>query len=91
METFSTDSGNSIVFLDTRKDSELNAILGIIRTSFVIVILVGGALFFTKDTNEFIVSPIESMLAKVRRLSENPLEAAHIEEDMALAEEYIKR
>jgi hypothetical protein len=75
------------VLIDNKDTSNLDAILGIIRTSFVIVVLVSGAIFFSKDSNDLVVTPIESMLAKVRRISKNPLEAAHIEEDMAIAED----
>jgi hypothetical protein len=31
------------------------------------------------------------MLAKVKRIAKNPLEAAHIEEDMAIAEEHLRK
>lgn len=31
------------------------------------------------------------MLSKVRRIAKNPLEAAHIEEDMAIAEDHLKK
>jgi hypothetical protein len=54
----------------------LNSILGIARTTFVIIVLVGGAILFTNDANNFIVIPIESMLEKVRRIIDHPLEVA---------------
>jgi hypothetical protein len=65
----------------------MNSILGIIRTSFVIVVMVAGAVLFSKDASDLVVNPIESMLAKVKRISDNPLAAAKIEEDIAVAEE----
>lgn len=68
----------------------LGAILGLIRTNFVIVMLVSGATFFSKDANDLVVTPIENMLAKVQRICQNPLEAARIEEDLAIAEEQLK-
>ena len=40
--------------------------------------------------NDLVVTPIERMLVKVRRISKNPLEAARIEEDLALYEEYLR-
>lgn len=61
------------------------------RTTFVILVLVLGAVFFSKDANDLVVTPIESMLAKVKRIAKNPLEAAHIEEDMAIAEDQLKK
>ena len=64
-----------------RKDVELNAILGIIRTTFVIIIMVIAALYFSKDTTDLVVGPIENMLTKVKIIADNPLDAAKIEED----------
>lgn len=49
-----------------------------------------GAVLFSKDANDLVVTPIERMLVKVKRISKNPLEAARIEEDLALYEEYLK-
>jgi hypothetical protein len=53
------------LLVNGKDESNLNAILGIIRTSFVIAILVTGAIFFSKDANDLVVTPIENMLAKV--------------------------
>lgn len=46
-----------------------------------------GAFSFSKDSNDLVVIPIENMLSKVKRISENPLEAAKIEEDEEILEE----
>lgn len=67
-------------------DTHLNAILGIVRTFFVIIVLVAGVVFFNKDASDYVVTPIENMLAKVRKISENPLEAAKMEEDNQVLE-----
>jgi hypothetical protein len=40
-----------------------------------------GAILFTKDTNDLVVTPIENMLIKVKRLANNPLDAGKLEED----------
>lgn len=53
----------------------------------MIFVLVVGAIFFSKDANDLVVTPIENMLAKVQRIADNPLEAARIEEELALAED----
>jgi hypothetical protein len=50
-------------------DVHLNAILGLCSTSFVIAILVIGAIMFSKDGNDYVVIPIENMLSKVRRIA----------------------
>ena len=58
---------------------------------FVCVVLAVGAMFFTKDANELVISPIEQMMQKVNRIAKNPLEAAHEEENEALALEEAKK
>ncbi|EGR34816.1 hypothetical protein IMG5_001570 [Ichthyophthirius multifiliis] len=77
------------VIIDVREDNQLNAILSIIRTIFVSIVLSSGAIFFSRDVDILILDPIESMIKKVRRISENPLEAAQIEEKEALALEQL--
>lgn len=91
MNTFTTDTGLSQLIVGNYDESQLNAILGLVRTTFVIVVLVLGAILFSKDANDLIVTPIENMLAKVRRISDNPLAAARIEEDLAIAEEQLQK
>lgn len=39
---------------------------------------------FNKDSNDLVVIPIENMLSKIRRIAENPLEAAKMEEDQEI-------
>lgn len=46
---------------------------------------------FTKDANDLVVIPIENMLSKVRRIADNPLEAARIEEDEEVLEVELNR
>ncbi|EGR33312.1 hypothetical protein IMG5_056350 [Ichthyophthirius multifiliis] len=77
----------SIVSL--KDDQDLSAILEIVRTTYLIIILACASIYFTKDSNEMVVDPIERMLAKVQLISENPLEAARIAEDEAIAEQEL--
>ena len=65
--TFGDQNGESVAFsiVSFVSDYDLNAILSIIRTIFVSFILGGGAMLFSKDVEDFIVSPIEKMLEKV--------------------------
>ena len=51
--------------VDISIDYELNAILSILRTIFVSVIMGAGAMLFSKDVEDLVVSPIEKMLEKV--------------------------
>ena len=60
------------VFDITRRVRE-EAILGILLTSFVIVLLGLGMVSFTKDVHNLVIVPIEHMIQLVREISENPL------------------
>jgi len=76
---------------DQRDDTHLNAILGIARTIFVTCVLTAAALYFSKDSNDLVLSPIENMLVKVKRIAENPLAAAQIEEEEALLYQKLEK
>lgn len=43
--------------------------------------MVIAALYFSKDSTDLVVAPIENMLTKVKIIADNPLDAAKIEED----------
>lgn len=49
------------------------ALLGILLTSFIIVLLGLGMISFTKDVRNLVIVPIEKMIQLVREISENPL------------------
>jgi len=76
---------------DVRPDNQLGAILSICRTIFVTLVLAIAAMSFSKDTNELVLFPIESMLIKVKRIAANPLAAAQIEEEDALLFEELEK
>jgi hypothetical protein len=61
-----TDETIALSIVDVRSDYTLNAILSIIRTIFVSIVLSAGAMLFSKDVEDFIVSPLEKMLEKVK-------------------------
>ena len=61
---------------DLRPSTKLQAGLNIIRTIFVCAILSVASLMFSKDANTLVIEPIERMTAKIKRISQNPLEAA---------------
>jgi len=65
-----------LAFSDNTKNIELNAVFGIIRTLFVCFVLSISSIYFSKDTTDLVVRPIEVMLEKVKKISNNPLEAA---------------
>ena len=82
-----SDDTDAILILNTKLDSDLNSILSIIRTTFMLLLLCSSAIFFSKDSNELVLNPIERMLTKVKLIGKNPLEAARIAENEAVAEE----
>lgn len=75
---------------DLRAQTKLNAGLGIGTTLFVCFVLAAAAVSFTQTTNNLVINPIEEMVAKVNRISENPLLAAQEEENEALALERMQ-
>lgn len=60
-------------WLDTKEHSQITSWLNIIQTTFLLILLGGGALSFSKDAHDFVVIPIERMMKFVQQLSENPL------------------
>ena len=62
----------TVVFDATERKRE-EALLGILLTSFVIVLLGLGMVSFTKDVRNLVIVPIEHMIQLVREISENPL------------------
>lgn len=68
--------GNIVSIVDNQANIKLNAVFGIFRTIFVCVVLIISSIYFSKDTNELVVRPIEIMLEKVKKIANNPLEAA---------------
>ena len=84
------ENGDYVAVFDLRNNTRLTAGLGICRTIFVCFVLAAGALFFSKDANDLVISPIEAMIQKVNRIARNPLEAAQEEENEALAMEKAK-
>eukprot|EP00887_Chlorella_sp_A99_P003219 scaffold9.g3219.t1 len=54
-------------------DERLLAILDMARTTFIILMLVVGALLFIRDNDRLVLEPLERMVRKVKLVSENPL------------------
>ena len=74
--TYSGSSGQdalSFVFFDRQHESRIQALLSVLRTIFVCVILIVGAVLFSKDTNALVLRPLDRMIDKIRTMSENPL------------------
>ena len=78
-----------IAYWDARPDAILGGVLGLLRTIFVCIILAGASMQMNADAEDLVITPIETMISKVKRISKNPLEAAQIEEQDALAWEEL--
>lgn len=70
-------------YFDNKWEQNLTAILGIFRTIFICVVMAGAALLFSKDATNLVLNPIENMMRKINNITENPLNAAKIEEEEA--------
>jgi len=58
---------------DIYKERSKMAQLNVILTTFVILLLVIGAMTFSRDVNKLVIIPIEKMVGMVREISLNPL------------------
>jgi hypothetical protein len=65
-----------VAIYDLRPSTKLGAGLAIGNTFFICFVLAGGALLFTNQVNDLVITPIEQMIQKVTRISQNPLLAA---------------
>ena len=84
------DSFDYLVIYDQRSTNAIQAALSISQTIFVCVVLAGGTLLFSMHVTELVISPIEQMVQKVTRISNDPLSAAKEEEYEAIAMEKIQ-
>jgi class 3 adenylate cyclase len=69
------DQDKVVGFFDLRAETRLSAGLNICKTVFVLIVLTLGALFFTSDATNLVITPIEKMIKKVQRIAENPMRA----------------
>ncbi len=83
-------AGDMVCITDNNANITLNAVLSILMTIFVCFVLVVSSIYFSKDTNELVVRPIEVMLSKVKKIAANPLEAAQMEEQEAFLKDQIQ-
>jgi F0F1-type ATP synthase membrane subunit b/b' len=79
------DKSEYIVIYDNRYLVRMQAWLSIGQTFLVILVLAIGVLSLMKITNDLVITPIESMMDKVKRIQENPLKAQQEEENEQLA------
>lgn len=66
---------------------KLEAKLGIATTLIVCIVLGAGAWYFSKITTDLVIDPIESMIDKINKITENPLLAVEQEEEKFILDE----
>ena len=72
-EKYISVSGDIVAVFDLRADTQLEAALSLCRTFFICAAFTIGVFYLTKDANDMVIVPIEKMMHKVKRISENPL------------------
>ena len=80
----------SVAIFDLRYSTKLEAQLSICKTIFICIILAVSSSVLTRDAQILVLTPIENMIEKVKKISENPLEAAQEQERREVAEETAK-
>jgi hypothetical protein len=63
----------AIAIIDNKRVVQYYAMVSIGKTLFVMVMLVGAILLFTRDAQSLVIEPISRMMELVRKLAENPL------------------
>jgi class 3 adenylate cyclase len=71
-------ASNFVFFFDKRGFQQTQAIYGIAVTVYVCFSLVIAIMFFTRDANQLVLRPVESMIAKVEKIRENPMAAVRM-------------
>lgn len=61
-----------MVRVSLREENQIYSILSIIKTTFVCILLVGTSLAISKDAQELVMNPIESIMEKVNRMAVDP-------------------
>lgn len=56
---------------------ELQAILNLARSLFLVLLFALGAYFINRDTRQLVLVPIERMVAIVQDMAQNPLQGLH--------------
>ncbi|OMJ77930.1 hypothetical protein SteCoe_22364 [Stentor coeruleus] len=79
-EIFYASSGNIVSIFDLRYDVKLTALLNVCRTIFICIVLMLGSIYFSKDSEDLVIKPIEKMIEKVKIIAKNPIAAAEIQE-----------
>lgn len=78
---------NFVAIYDRRGTVKTEAILGMITTVVVMLLLGISSWAFSANVSHLVIIPLENMISLVKSITNDPLKAAHDEEERALIEE----
>jgi class 3 adenylate cyclase len=80
-------------WFDIRPFIRQESVLGLATTSFVLVLLIAGSLWFMNGSNKLLVHPLEEMMTRVKEIQQNPMNAMKMSDEEFKAEqrEKVKR
>lgn len=81
---------NFLAIYDLSYRSRIQAQFSILTTLLVCSILYTASTCLTNTNDHLLIHPIEIMIKKIKRISQNPVRAAHQEEDEQLAADELK-
>eukprot|EP00440_Ansanella_granifera_P046420 gb/GFBE01050273.1/.p1 GENE.gb/GFBE01050273.1/~~gb/GFBE01050273.1/.p1 ORF type:complete len:1006 (+),score=225.91 gb/GFBE01050273.1/:1-3018(+) len=84
------DSWHLAFFFDSRPFVKLESQNNMMLTFFICIVLTVASMQFSKDSNVLVLQPVESMIAKVNAIRDNPLAAMKIADDEFKGEEIKK-
>jgi len=73
---------------DLRKNTHLDATLGIFQILVVCLLLIIGAFVFSRDVEKYITGPVDKLMEKVKKIIKNPLEAGKPDSNEKLKKSY---
>ena len=80
-----------LMIYDLRYPTKVQAVCGLGTTFLVCMVLGSGAMIFSKLTTDLVITPIEDMIERVNGITEDPIKAAHNEEERLLYEELAEK
>jgi class 3 adenylate cyclase len=75
---YASSDYEAVAVFDIRYENRVTSGLNICRTVFVCIVLTLGAIYFTKDANDLVITPIEKMMDKVNKIARNPMMASEV-------------
>lgn len=63
-----------LVRVSVQAENQIYSILSLVKTTFICMLLVGISLAISKDAQELVMNPIESIMEKVNRMAVDPFQ-----------------